>query len=65
MNKELLKWHMAKKEDKYSDLAACLGVHKGTVSVKIKTDGFTQNEIREIAKRYELTNDEVAEIFLS
>ena len=63
-NTRLLKAKMVLHNDTVSKLADCLGVNRQNASVKIngKRD-FKQSEIAKIVDRYNLTFDEVREIF--
>ena len=64
-NTVLLKAKMILNHDTVSSLADYLGINRQNVSVKIngKRD-FKQGEIAKIAERYNLTSEEVTEIFL-
>ena len=66
MNKNKLvskmKWH----GDRNSDLAAAIGISQQQFSVKLNRKGgvgFTMDEIRVIKDRYNLTAEELDEIF--
>lgn len=73
MNKELLKSKMALFGDTQNDLAEALGIsfqrlsakmNTKQVSEKVKPATFTLQEVRIIMERYQLTPEEVVEIFL-
>ena len=65
-NTRLLKAKMILNNDTVSDLAKCLGINRQNASIKIngKRD-FKQSEIAKIITRYNLTFDEVKDIFLN
>ena len=67
MNKLLLKSKMAAAGDTAEKLAGILQITSQTFSAKIneKKAEFTQTEIEIIAKRYNLTPDELRDIFFS
>lgn len=66
MNVNLLKSKMALKGDTQFDLGKALGITKASMSVKMTgKNPFKLNEVKFIADRYELTNDEIVEIFLN
>ena len=67
MNKNLLRSVMVAHGDKNSDLAAYLGITEQSVSNKINESGtdFKQGEIKKIAERYDLDNDQVCRIFFA
>lgn len=66
MNIKLLKSKMALNNDKQYVLATALGVSENSITHKLagKTP-FKTREIEIIATRYELTGDEIKEIFFS
>ena len=66
MNMPILKAKMALHNDKGADLAKALGITETTLSTKIngKTD-FTRNEIFKIKKRYNLSANEIDNIFFN
>lgn len=66
MNKKALKSKMALFEDTGGKLAEALGISRQRLSAKMnETKGaeFVQGEIQIIKERYNLTPDEVSEIF--
>lgn len=67
MNKELLRSIMALHGDTYRDLAELLGISEQSISGKINEKGteFKQGEIAKIKKRYNLTPEQVEEIFFA
>lgn len=73
INKNLLKSKMILNGDDQNALAAALGIsiqrlsakmNAKQVSEKVKAAQFTLSEVRIIMERYNLTPDEVVEIFL-
>ncbi len=62
-----LKWHMNEYGDKVPDLAKFLEVHRVTLYAKIsgKKQEFTQSEIQRIANRYNLSNEDIIDIFFN
>lgn len=68
MNKNLLRSIMVLNYDNNKDLAEYLGISTSTLSCKMnETNGaeFNQSEIRKIKTRYELTPDQIDQIFFS
>lgn len=66
MDINLLRSKMALKGDSQNDLAAALGITPTALSSKMtQTYDFKQSEINAIAKRYDLTGDEIKQIFFS
>ena len=68
MNKPLLESKMKLKQDNQSDLANYLGISLSRLNAKInEKDGaeFNQGEIKEIKRRYDLTPEEVDQIFFN
>ncbi len=68
MNKPLLESKMKLKQDNQSDLANYLGISLSRLNAKInEKDGaeFNQGEITEIKRRYDLTPEEVDQIFFN
>lgn len=67
MNKELLKYHMAKHGDTAADLASCLGISRVSLSKKMNGNDaeFKQREIQMIAGRYSLDSQEITNIFFT
>lgn len=71
MNSYFLKGHMDKHGDNMESLAKALGLHSGTLYIKMhggsgkRVAQFTQGEIKAIAERYKLTPDDIAAIFFS
>lgn len=68
MNKAMLRSKMALNGDTGGDLAEYLGISQVTFSRKInETDGaeFSQNEVSMIKARYDLTPDELVDIFFN
>ena len=65
MNVNLLKSKMALKGEAQIDLANAMGITRASMSVKMNgKNPFKLDEIKFIAKRYDLTNDEIVEIFI-
>lgn len=67
INKNLLKSKMALYGDNNETLAEALGISPQRLSAKINGTNnaeFTQSEIQIIKERYNLTDNEVVEIFL-
>lgn len=65
-NINLLKSKMVLKGETQIELAKVLGITRPALNVKMNgKNDFKQSEIYIIAKRYELTNDELVEIFFS
>lgn len=67
MNKYRLESVMRLHGDTAGDLAQYLGITRGTFSQKIneKRTGFTQSEIMRIKEKYQLTAEEVGQIFFA
>lgn len=67
MNRSLLKSIMALHNDTVRELAEFLGITPNSVSNKINENGteFKQGEIAMIKERYNLSADQVDEIFLA
>lgn len=67
MNKYRLESVMRLHGDTAGDLAQHLGITRGTFSQKIneKRTGFTQSEIMRIKEKYQLTAEEVGQIFFA
>lgn len=67
MNRNLLKSIMALHNDTIRDLADFLGITPNSVSNKINENGteFKQGEIAQIKERYNLSADQVDDIFFS
>lgn len=65
MDKELLKYHIAKNGDSIKELANFLGLHATTLYKKMNgnTD-FSSKEVSKIAKRYDLSDSVIVDIFL-
>lgn len=66
MNKIALRIKMLEYGDNGLSLSKYLGISRSTLSAKISKNSkseFTQSEILKIKKRYNLTSDEVNEIF--
>ena len=65
MNKTALKSIMVLHNDTNKDLAKCLGISEQSFSNKINENGteFKQGEIAIITKRYNLTPEQVKDIF--
>lgn len=65
MDKELLKYHIAKNGDTVEALAAFLGLHITTLYKKIRGEtDFSRKQVARIAERYNLSDALVIEIFL-
>lgn len=57
---------MALKGEAQIDLAKAMGITKASMSVKMQgKNPFKLEEVRFIAKRYDLTNDEIVDIFVN
>lgn len=67
MDGALLKYFMTKFGDSSKDLAAYLRISETWLSQKINENGaeFKLAEIRKIAKRYKLTNQDIIAIFFA
>lgn len=66
MNTQLLKSQMTLAKDTLASLAKALGRTSGTVWLKVNGKSeFTQSEIAVIAKRYELSPEQIEQIFFS
>ena len=67
MNKELLRSFMVLNGDTNRDLAEFLDISEQSVSAKINENGteFKQGEIAAIRRRYNLTADQVTNIFFA
>lgn len=66
MNKELLKSIMILNKDTQKDLADYLGMTQGTLSFKMTgRNDFTRSEIKMIIDRYNLTPEQVNQIFFN
>lgn len=66
MDINLLRSKMALKGDTQADLAAALEITPQALSTKMtQSYDFKQREISAIAKRYDLTGDEIKQIFFS
>jgi len=65
MNKNLLLSKIKVTGDNQNDLALVIGLSAQRLSAKINDNDakFTQSEIQSIKNHYQLTNDEVIEIF--
>jgi transcriptional regulator with XRE-family HTH domain len=64
-NKNLLLSKLTLKGDTQEKLAEYLGIAMKTLRSKLNDESqFTQKEIIKIKKRYNLTNDEVVELFI-
>lgn len=65
MDKELLKYYIAKNGDSIKELADFLGLHATTLYKKMNgcTD-FSSKEVSKIAKRYDLSDSVIVDIFL-
>lgn len=66
MNKKKLKAKMVALGDTSEKLAEILGIHRSCLSAKMngyRGAEFNQTEIKTIAKRYEMTDTEIVEIF--
>lgn len=65
MKRWILKQHMEDNKDTMESLAEALGIVPNTLYKKMqgKVLEFTQSEIQAIAKRYNLSVDEVSNIF--
>lgn len=67
MDKNYLESVMKRHGDTGSTLAVYLGMARSTFSMKINENGseFTQKEIAKIKKKYQLSADEVNDIFFA
>lgn len=67
MNSKLLRSLMVLHGDTNASLAAYLGITENSVSNKINENGteFKQREISKIMRRYDLSADQVREIFFA
>ena len=68
MNRNLLRAAMVRFGDTGEELSAALGIARSTLSAKMtsyKGADFTQNEILTIKNRYNLSANEIDEIFFN
>lgn len=73
MNPYYLKMVMHRNNDNLNDLASALNICRQSLYMKMRyidadkerKQEFTQSEIRTMAKRYQLTPDEIVNIFFS
>ena len=66
MNINLLRSKMVLKGETQLDLAKAMNITKASMSVKMNgKNPFKLDEVKFIANRYDLSNDEIVEIFLS
>lgn len=68
MNKRMLKSFMAKRGDTQDSLSEAMGISRSRLNAKINEKNgaeFTQTEIKFIAKRYNLTEEELVIVFFS
>lgn len=66
MNSQLLKAQMVRVKDTLAELSAVLGCTPGTLSLKINGKSeFTQNEIALISRHYQLSAEEIKEMFFN
>ena len=67
MNKELLRSVMVLHNETNSDLAKLLNISEASVSAKINENGteFKQGEIAKIIKHYQLSDNQVTDIFFA
>lgn len=66
MDKDLLKYYIAKNGDTMQKLADVLGIHVTTLSGKVNgRDEFKQGEINTIVSRYGLSSDETMSVFFN
>lgn len=67
MNKELLRSIMALHGETNKDLGAVIGRSEQSVSAKINENGtqFTQGEIAKIRQHYNLSAEQIADIFFN
>lgn len=67
MNKGLLRSIMVLNGDTNKDLADCLGITEQSVSAKLNENGseFKQSEIARIKARYNLTSEQIDQIFFA
>lgn len=66
MDANLLKSKMVLKGDTQNDLAMALDVSRATLSFKMnQRTNFKQSEIEIISKRYDLSSDEIKQIFFN
>lgn len=71
MNPDYLKMVMRRNNDNLNDLASALNICRQSLYMKMRyidagkerKQEFTQSEIRTMAKRYNLTPDEIVNIF--
>lgn len=64
MNCNLLKFYMAENNDTMEALSKVLDIHYNTLSLKLSGKReFTQQEIKIISERYNLTAEEVVKVF--
>lgn len=68
MNKNKLKEKMQEYGDTSEKLANVLGIHRSSLSAKMngyRGAEFNQTEIKTMAKRYKMTDTEIATIFFN
>ena len=67
MNKNLLRSIMTLHGETYADIAALLGISEASVTNKMNEKGteFRQGEISAIQKHYNLTSEQLINIFFS
>lgn len=64
MDKDLLKYRIAKYGETATELANAMGIHETTLSAKINGSAeFKQSEINFIVERYGLSSDDTMAIF--
>ena len=69
MDSLLFKWHVKKNGDTFESLAREMGLHPHTMYMKYRSNNekqqFTQREIAFIAKRYNLSAEDITAIFFN
>lgn len=66
MDKNLLRYIMAKNGDRQEDLAKAIGIPQSALSCRLNGKcSFRQDEMNIIRKRYELTAEEMESIFFA
>lgn len=65
MDTNLLRYHVKRNGDTHWKLATAMGIAESTLYRKLqgKDSEFTQSEIKSIAKRYNLSAEDVIKIF--
>lgn len=66
LNKELLKWHIAKHKETIAILAEAMDMSRASLNAKINgRTSITLGELQFLVKRYSLTDKEIFDLFFS